>query len=99
MAAGPARDRHRQGLGARVAFEGVRQMGGGGHSGARPVPDEPAQQDQGAVVVGGAEVCLVGDPLGVEGEQVAEDGDGVEESHGRVVGGAYGEPAEGRVRG
>ncbi|MCZ0990732.1 hypothetical protein O1M54_43470 [Streptomyces diastatochromogenes] len=49
------------------------------------MPDEPPEQHQGAVFVGGTDVGLVGDPLGVEGEQVTEDGGGVEQADGRVV--------------
>ena len=44
VAARAARDHHGQRLGARVAFEGVREVGGGGDAGARPVADEAAEQ-------------------------------------------------------
>ena len=98
MGARAARDQHGQRLGTRVAFEGVREVGGGGDTRPRAVADEPAQQDQRPVLARRTEVGLVGDPLRVEREQVTEDGGGVEEADRRVVGGTDGQAAERRVR-
>jgi hypothetical protein len=99
VAARAARDDHRQRLGARVAFQGVGDVGGRRDAGARTVADEPPEQHQRPVLVRGSDVRLVGDPLRVEGEQVTQDGRGVEQADRRVVGGADREPAERRVRG
>lgn len=61
-------------------------MRGGGDTGARPVADQAAEQRERAVLVGRPQIGLVGDPLGVEGEQVTKDGRGVEQADRRVVG-------------
>lgn len=98
MGARAAQDHDGQRLRPRIPLQGVREMGGGRDAGPWAVADETAQQNQRPVLVGRTDVGLVRDPLRVEGEQVAEDRGGVEETDRRIVGGADGQPAECRIR-
>ena len=67
------------------ALQRVREHGGGGHAGVEPVVEHGRQAPDRVPLPGGPQVGLVGDPLLVEGEDVAQDGPQLEQRDAVVV--------------
>ncbi|MFT3769520.1 MAG: hypothetical protein QM820_29125 [Minicystis sp.] len=94
--AGALGDGHRRGRALRC-FEREDEVDAGRYPGTQRVTDEARQLDDADALGRGAQVGLVGDALLVEGEHVGDDGEGVEQGNGEVIGLAGAQVAERRT--